>query len=193
MVRGGAWHAALGTEKSKGTIPLQLAGQIRNAGLVEVPFGITLEEVIYDFGGGLPTGSRFKAVQVGGPLGSIFPKSLLGTKICFDEFIKVGGILGHGGIVVYDQETDMVELARHFMEFTAAESCGKCTPCRVGSTRAKEILDGILAGESTDADLVLLEELGETMKLGSLCALGGLAPMPVQTAIQYFGKEFRRR
>ncbi len=193
ILRGGDWHASLGTATSKGTIPLQLAGQIRNGGLVEVPFGVTLEEVIYDFGGGLPRGSRFKAVQVGGPLGSIFPEKLLKTRICFDDFIKAGGILGHGGIVVYDHETDMVALSRHFAEFCAAESCGKCTPCRVGSTRAKEILDKILRGDGSEDDLVLLSDLSETMKLGSLCALGGLAPMPILTSIQYFGKEFRRR
>ena len=193
ILRGAAWHASLGTATSKGTMPLQLAGQIRYAGLVEVPFGVTLEDVIYDFGGGLPRGCRFKAVQVGGPLGSIFPKNLLNTPICFDAFARAGGILGHGGIVVYDDQTDLVALARHLMEFTAAESCGKCTPCRIGSTRAKEILEAILDGDGTDADIALLNELGDTMKLGSLCALGGLAPMPVLTAMQYFGKEFRRR
>jgi formate dehydrogenase iron-sulfur subunit len=191
--RGGAWHASIGTEKSKGTMPLQLSGRIKNAGLVEVPFGVTLEEVLYNFGGGMPAGSKFKAVQVGGPLGSIFPESLLQTRICFDDFIKNGGILGHGGIVVYDQDMSMVELARHFMEFTADESCGKCTPCRVGSTRAKEILEGVSHGDATDEDLALLQELGETMKLTSLCALGGLAPEPVRTAMQYFGSEFKKR
>ena len=191
ILRGGAWHASIGTEKSKGTIPLQLAGRIKNGGLVEVPFGLTLEEVIYDFGGGLPEGSKFKAVQVGGPLGSIFPESLLKTRICFDEFMKAGGILGHGGIVVFDEQTNMVDLARHFMEFTADESCGKCTPCRVGSTRAKEILEAVLNGEGSEADLALLQELGETMKLTSLCALGGLAPEPVRTAMLYFGDEFK--
>jgi formate dehydrogenase iron-sulfur subunit len=189
--RGGAWHASIGTEKSKGTIPLQLAGQVKNGGLVEVPFGVTLEDVIFGFGGGMNNGTKFKAVQVGGPLGSIFPESLLKTQICFDAFIKAGGILGHGGIVVFDEQTSMVDLARHFMEFTADESCGKCTPCRVGSTRAKEILEVILRLEGTPADLALLQELGETMKLTSLCALGGLAPEPVRTAIQYFPAEFK--
>ena len=193
ITRGADWHLSLGTATSKGTIPLQLAGQVKNAGLVEVPFGVTLEEVIYDFGGGMPAGCKFKAVQVGGPLGSIFPTKLLNTPICFDAFTKVGGILGHGGIVVYDDAMDMVALARHLMEFTAAESCGKCTPCRVGSTRAQEILEAILDGDGTPDDLALLNELGDTMKNGSLCALGGLAPMPVLTAIQYFGTEFRRR
>ncbi|HYF49251.1 MAG TPA: NADH-ubiquinone oxidoreductase-F iron-sulfur binding region domain-containing protein [Planctomycetota bacterium] len=191
--RGGAWHASIGTEKSKGTMPLQLAGKIKNGGLVEVPMGVTLEEVIFDFGGGMPNGSKFKAVQVGGPLGSIFPESLLKTRICFDDFIKNGGILGHGGIVVYDQDTCMVDLARHFMQFTADESCGKCTPCRVGSTRAKEILEDIKAGVATPDDIALLQELGETMKSTSLCALGGLAPEPVRTALQYFPDEFRKK
>ncbi|MBI3828836.1 MAG: SLBB domain-containing protein [Planctomycetes bacterium] len=193
ILRGGAWHASMGTEKSKGTMPLQLAGCIKQAGLVEVPFGLTLEEAIYAFGGGLPKGSRFKAVQVGGPLGSVFPEALLKTRICFDEFIKAGGILGHGGIVVFDQRTDMRVLARHYMEFTADESCGKCTPCRVGSTRAKEILDAAVKGEATDEDYALLNELGDTMKSTSLCALGGLAPEPVRTIMQYFGKEFQKR
>jgi formate dehydrogenase iron-sulfur subunit len=191
--RGGAWHASIGTEKSKGTMPLQLAGCVRQGGLVEVPFGVTLEAVIYEFGGGLPAGSRFKAVQVGGPLGSIFPEKLLKTPICFDEFAKAGGILGHGGIVVFDHETDMVELARHFMEFTAEESCGKCTPCRVGSTRAREILEQIRDGRGRPEDLETLKDLSDTMKMTSLCALGGLAPYPVLTALQYFPKEFERR
>jgi formate dehydrogenase iron-sulfur subunit len=191
--RGAAWHASMGTEKSKGTMPLQLAGCIKQGGLVEVPFGVTLERAIYEFGGGLPKGSRFKAVQVGGPLGSIFPEKLLKTPICFDEFAKAGGILGHGGIVVFDHETNMVELARHFMEFTADESCGKCTPCRVGSTRAKEILEQIRDGHGTPEDLETLKDLSDTMKMTSLCALGGLAPFPVLTALQYFPKEFERK
>ena len=191
--RGGAWHASMGTEKSKGTMPLQLAGCVKQGGLVEIPFGITLEEAIYGFGGGLPKGSTFKAVQVGGPLGSIFPEKLLKTPICFDEFAKAGGILGHGGIVVFDQDTDMVDLARHFMEFTAEESCGKCTPCRVGSTRARELLEQIRDGHGRPEDLETLKDLGDTMKMTSLCALGGLAPFPVLTALQYFPKEFIRR
>jgi formate dehydrogenase iron-sulfur subunit len=191
--RGAAWHASMGTEKSKGTMPLQLAGCIKQGGLVEVPFGITLESVIHDFGGGLPKGSKFKAVQVGGPLGSIFPEKLLKTPICFDEFAKAGGILGHGGIVVFDHETDMVDLARHFMEFTAEESCGKCTPCRVGSSRAREILEQIRDGRGRPEDLDTLRDLSDTMKMTSLCALGGLAPFPVLTALQYFPKEFERK
>ncbi len=191
LTRGGEWHALLGTAHSKGTIPLQVGGRVKQPGLVEIPFGLTLEEVIEDFGGGMATGARFKAVQVGGPLGSLFTRSGLQTKICYEAFAQAGAILGHGGIVVFDQETDMLELARHFMAFTADESCGKCTPCRVGSVRAREILDGIMQGRGRPGDLELLAELGETMKQTSLCALGGRAPYPVLTAIEHFRKEFK--
>ncbi len=191
LARGGAWHASLGTERSKGTIPLQIGGRVKQPGLVEVPFGLTLEEAIEEFGGGMAVGARFKAVQVGGPLGSLFTKAGLKTRICYDEFARAGAILGHGGIVVFDQETDMVELARHYMAFTADESCGKCTPCRVGSVRAREILDGIAQGRGRSGDLELLADLGETMKQTSLCALGGRAPYPVLTAIEHFRKEFK--
>ena len=138
-------------------------------------------------------GSRFKAVQVGGPLGSLFPESQLDIPICYDVFSEAGAILGHGGIVVYDDETNMVELARHFMAFTADESCGKCTPCRVGSVRGREILERIQGGRGTAEDLILLSDLGETMKTASLCALGGRAPYPVLTAIEHFGDEFRSK
>ena len=138
-------------------------------------------------------GSRFKAVQVGGPLGSLFPAAGLELPICYDAFAKAGAVLGHGGIVVYDHETDMVDLARHFMAFTADESCGKCTPCRIGSVRGREILERIQAGGGTLEDLALLDDLGETMKLASLCALGGRAPYPVLTAIEHFPVEFRSK
>lgn len=193
ILRGADWHLSLGTETSKGTMPLQLAGQVKQPGLVEVPFGVTLEEVIYEFGGGLPRGCRLKAVQVGGPLGALFPPRLLNTPVCFEALAKAGGILGHGGIVVYDDQTDMVALAHHFMEFTANESCGKCTPCRIGSTRATELLQAILDGEALPEDIALLRELGETMKNGSLCGLGTMAPAPVVTALEYFPKDFGRR
>lgn len=192
LARGGAWHAAMGTERSRGTITLQIGGRVKQPGLVEIPFGATLEEVLDRFGGGMAPGARFKAVQVGGPLGSLFPASRLGIRICYDAFAEAGAILGHGGIVVYDDETDMVELARHFMAFTADESCGKCTPCRIGSVRGREILERIQAGRGRPGDLDLLADLGETMKTASLCALGGRAPYPVLTAIEHFGNEFRR-
>jgi len=192
LARGGAWHACLGTKGSRGTIPLQIGGRIKQPGLVEVPFGLTLRQILERFGGGMAPGARFKAVQVGGPLGSLFPESELNIPICYDAFAEAGAILGHGGIVVYDDETDMVELARHFMAFTADESCGKCTPCRIGSIRAREILEGIQAGRGSLADLDLLADLGDTMKAASLCALGGRAPYPVLTAIEHFPEEFKR-
>lgn len=192
LANGGAWHASLGTEGSRGTMAVQLGGRVKQAGLVEIPFGLTLQDVLDRFGGGMAPGSRFKAAQVGGPLGSLFPESQLDIPICYDAFAEAGAILGHGGIVVYDHETDMVELARHFMAFTADESCGKCTPCRVGSVRGREILERIQRGQGTAEDLLLLSDLGETMKATSLCALGGRAPYPVLTAIEHFPNEFMR-
>jgi formate dehydrogenase iron-sulfur subunit len=193
LARGGNWYASMGTERSRGTVVLQLGGRVRRPGLVEIPFGATLEEVLDRFGGGMAPGARFKAVQVGGPLGSLFPASRLGIRISYDAFAEAGAILGHGGIVVYDEETDMVELARHFMAFTADESCGKCTPCRIGSVRGREILERIQAGHGRPADLDLLADLGDTMKTASLCALGGRAPYPVLTAIEHFPSEFKSK
>jgi formate dehydrogenase iron-sulfur subunit len=170
---------------------LQIGGRVKQPGLAEIPFGMTLRQALEQFGGGMAPGSRLKAVQVGGPLGSLFPESQLDIPICYDAFAKAGAILGHGGIVVYDDETNMVELARHFMAFTADESCGKCTPCRVGSVRGREILERIQRGQGTTEDLILLSDLGETMKSASLCALGGRAPYPVLTAIEHFREDFR--
>jgi formate dehydrogenase iron-sulfur subunit len=193
MTRGADWHASLGTDHSKGMIALQLGGRIRQPGLVEIPFGATLAEVLERFGGGMAGGARFKAVQVGGPLGSLFPESQLNIPLCFDRFNEAGAVLGHGGIVVFDDETDMVALARHYMTFTADESCGKCTPCRIGSVRARELLERIERGNGTTEDIALLGDLGDTMKATSLCAHGGRAPYPVLTAIEHFGDEFTRR
>jgi len=192
LAKGGDWYASMGTERSRGTIPLQIGGRVKQPGLVEIPFGATLAEVLDRFGGGMAPGAALKAVQVGGPLGSLFPASKLNIPICYDAFTDAGAILGHGGIVVFDGETDMVELARHFMAFTADESCGKCTPCRIGSVRAREILERLRDGRSRPGDLALLADLGETMKTASLCALGGRAPYPVLTAIEHWGTEFRR-
>ena len=193
LARGGAWYASLGTEGSRGTIALQIGGRVKQPGLVEIPFGLTLRRALDEFGGGMAAGAKFKAVQVGGPLGSLFPESKLDIPICYDAFADAGAILGHGGIVVYDDSTDMVDLARHFMAFTADESCGKCTPCRIGSVRGRELLELIQSGRAQAADLALLAELGETMKATSLCALGGRAPYPVMTAIEHFGPEFSSR
>lgn len=190
LARGGAWHASLGTESSRGTVVLQVGGRVKQPGLVEIPFGATLREVLDRFAGGMAAGALFKAAQVGGPLGSLFPEHELDVPLCYDEFAKRGAILGHGGIVVYDSDTDMVDLARHFMAFTADESCGKCTPCRIGSVRGREILERIQQGQGRRTDLDLLRDLGETMKAASLCALGGRAPYPVLTAIEHFPSEF---
>ena len=193
LAKGGAWHASLGTERSCGTIALQIGGRVKQPGLVEIPLGMALRQVLDQFGGGMADGARLKAVQVGGPLGSLFPESKLDIPICYDAFAEAGAILGHGGIVVYDDETDMVELARHFMAFTADESCGKCAPCRIGSVRGREILELVQAGDASEEDLALLADLGETMKTTSLCALGGRAPYPVLTAIEHFPGEFRNK
>jgi formate dehydrogenase iron-sulfur subunit len=193
LARGGAWHASMGTEHSRGTVVLQLGGRVKQTGIVEVPFGLTLREVLDRFGGGMAPGARFKAVQVGGPLGSLFPESKLDIPICYHAFAEAGAILGHGGIVVYDHETDMLELARHFMAFAATESCGKCTPCRIGTLRSRELLERIQGGQGTAEDIELLFDLGETMKAASLCAFGGRAPFPVLTAIDHFPAEFLRR
>ncbi len=193
LARGGAWHASLGTERSRGTIALQIGGRIKQPGLVEIPFGMTLRQVLDEFGGGMADGATFKAVQVGGPLGSLFPESKLDIPICYDAFNEAGAILGHGGIVVYDEQTDMVDLARHFMAFTADESCGKCTPCRIGSVRGRELLELVQRGRARTEDLELLADLGETMKSTSLCALGGRAPYPVLTAIEHFEREFTEK
>jgi formate dehydrogenase iron-sulfur subunit len=193
LARGGAWHASMGTEHSRGTVVLQLGGRVKQTGIVEVPFGLTLREVLSQFGGGMAPGSRFKAVQVGGPLGSLFPESKLDIPICYRAFAEAGAILGHGGIVVYDHETDMLELARHFMSFASTESCGKCTPCRIGTLRSRELLERIQIGQGTPDDLDLLFDLGDTMKTTSLCAFGGRAPYPVLTAIDHFPAEFRSK
>jgi len=193
LARGAEWHASLGTARSKGTIALQLGGRIQQPGLVEIPFGSTLADVLERFGGGMADGARFKAVQVGGPLGSLFPESKLDIPICFDAFNERGAVLGHGGIVVFDDQTDMVALARHYMTFTADESCGKCTPCRIGSVRGRELLERIETGQGTAADLGLLADLGETMKATSLCAHGARGPYPVLTAIEHWPGEFQAK
>jgi formate dehydrogenase iron-sulfur subunit len=193
LAHGGAWHASMGTEGSRGTAVLQLGGRVKQPGLIEIPFGLTLREVLDQFGQGMADGARLKAVQVGGPLGSLFTDAQLDIPICFEAFAKADAILGHGGIVVFDDETDMLELSRHLMAFVADESCGKCVPCRIGSLRAREILEAIQRGEATEADLSLLTELGDTMKATSLCGLGSRAPYPVLSALEQFPMEFRSR
>jgi formate dehydrogenase iron-sulfur subunit len=180
-----------GHGRSRGTIPVQLAGNIRYGGLFEVPFGITLGELVNDIGGGTASGRPVRAVQVGGPLGAYFPPSLFDTPFDYEAFAARDGLIGHGGVVVFDDTVDMARMARFAMEFCAIESCGKCTPCRIGSTRGMEVLDRIIAGDTSR--IVLLEDLCETMKFGSLCALGGFTPYPVMSALRHFPEDFAPR
>jgi formate dehydrogenase iron-sulfur subunit len=190
MARGAAAYKDFGMGRSRGTLPFQLAGNIKNGGLVEKAFGTTLRILINNFGGGTATGRPVRAVQVGGPLGSYLPDSQLDLPMDYETFAANAAMVGHGGIVVFDDSVDMASQARFAMEFCAIESCGKCTPCRIGSTRGVETLDKIMAGENTYANLELLEDLCQTMTDGSLCAMGGLTPMPVMSALKHFPEDF---
>jgi formate dehydrogenase iron-sulfur subunit len=192
LVRGAEAYAALGTGRSRGTLPFQLAGNIKHGGLFEAPFGLTLGELVDDIGGGTATGRPVRAVQVGGPLGAYFPRAFFDTPLDYEAFAARDGLVGHGGIVVFDGSVDMARQARFAMEFCAEESCGKCTPCRVGSVRGMEVIDKILAGRDVDANLALLDDLCNTLRLGSLCALGGFVPYPVLSAVRHFPQDFRR-
>jgi formate dehydrogenase iron-sulfur subunit len=176
--------------RSRGTMPIQLAGNIKYAGLYEIGFGITLGELVDDIGGGTASGRPVRAVQVGGPLGAYFPRELFDTPFDYEAFAARDGLIGHGGIVVFDDTVDMAHQARFAMEFCAEESCGKCTPCRVGSTRGVEVLDRIIKNERLDDNAELLKDLCNTMKLGSLCALGGFTPYPVMSALTHFPEDF---
>ncbi|SNR94420.1 NADH-quinone oxidoreductase subunit F [Anaerovirgula multivorans] len=189
---GGSAFAAMGTETSKGTKVFALTGKIKNGGLVEVPMGIPLKEVIYDIGGGIKEDKAFKAVQMGGPSGGCIPTSLLDTSVDYDSITKTGAIMGSGGMVVMDETTCMVDMARFFLDFTRKESCGKCIHCRIGTKRMLEILTRICAGEGQDGDIELLEELGVKIKEGSLCGLGQTAPNPVLSTIRYFRDEYEK-
>ncbi|MBP7726386.1 MAG: 4Fe-4S binding protein [Candidatus Bipolaricaulis sp.] len=190
VLGGPAAFAAVGTEKSKGTKVFALAGKVRNTGLVEVPMGITLRELVFDIGGGVPAGREFKAVQIGGPSGGCLPASLLDIPVDYDSLSRHGAIMGSGGVIVLDDATCMVNMARFFLEFTADESCGKCVPCRVGTQMMLAILNRIVAGEGTEQDLVRLTEIGDMMKNASLCALGQTAPNPVLSTLRYFPEEY---
>ncbi len=188
--KGGRAYAAFGTGRSLGTQPFQLAGNIKRGGLIELPFGHTLRELIEEFGGGTRTGRPVRAVQVGGPLGAYLPESQFDLPLDYEAFAAVGAMIGHGGITVFDDTVDMADQARFAMEFCAIESCGKCTPCRIGSTRGVEVIERIKAGIEDAKNLTLLQDLCETMKDGSLCALGGLTPMPVESALKHFPEDF---
>lgn len=184
--QGGQAYADYGMGRSRGTLALQLAGNVKRGGLVELAFGTSLRELMEEFGGGTFSGRPLKAVQVGGPLGAYLPQSQWDSKIDYESFSEFGGVVGHGGIVMFDDTVDMGEQARFAMEFCAVESCGKCTPCRIGSVRGVEVIDRIRADDNREANLELLEELCETMVDGSLCAMGGMTPFPVQSVMKHF-------
>ena len=188
--KGAHWFSKIGTENSKGTKVFALTGNINNTGLVEVPMGTTLREIIFDIGGGVTKGRKFKAVQTGGPSGGCIPEDFLDTPIDYESLQRVGSIMGSGGLVVVDDKTSMVEFARYFISFSQNESCGKCVPCRIGTKRMLDILDRILSGNGTESDLNLLCELGNTVKETSLCGLGQNAPNPVLSTLKYFRKEY---
>jgi len=192
LALGADAYASQGVGRSKGTLAFQLAGNIKQGGLVEKAFGLTLRELIDDFGGGTASGRTVRAVQIGGPLGAYFADEHLDTPLDYEAFAKVGGMIGHGGIVVFDDTVDMAAQARFAMEFCAIESCGKCTPCRIGSVRGVEVIDRILANEERDKNINLLSELCDTMVDGSLCAMGGMTPFPVRSAVKYFPEDFKR-
>ncbi len=189
LADGAAHYAGYGLDRSKGTMPFQLGGNVLRGGLVELPFGLTLRELVERFGGGTASRRPIKAIQVGGPLGAYLPASQWDTPLAYESMAAIGAMLGHGGVVVFDDTVDMGEQAQFAMEFCAHESCGKCTPCRIGSTRGAEVIARIRRGQSPRANWQLLEELCETMELGSLCALGGLTPMPVRSVMAHFPGE----
>lgn len=190
LSEGAKTYADYGQGRSRGTQPFQLAGDVAQGGLIEMAFGVTIEEIVNDFGGGTRSGRPIKAVQIGGPLGGYLTPKQFGTSLGYESLSEAGGMIGHGGIVVYNDTTSMMKMARYAMEFCELESCGKCTPCRIGSIRGKETLDKIAAGDDVAANLVVLEDLCDVMEEASLCAMGGLTPMPVRTAMKAFPEEF---
>jgi len=192
LAEGAKAYADYGMGRSRGTMPIQLAGNVKNGGLFETAFGITLGELVNEIGGGTLSGRPVRAVQVGGPLGAYFPPSMFHLPFDYETFAAADGLIGHAGIVVFDDTVDMARQARFAMDFCAAESCGKCTPCRIGSVRGRELIDRIIAGEAAEANLALVEELCETMRFGSLCALGGFTPYPVLSALRHFPEDFAR-
>ena len=188
--QGAAHYRDFGMGKSRGTLPIQLAGNLKYCGLIEKAFGLTLRELLYDYGGGSASGRPLRSVQVGGPLGAYMPEAQFDTPLDYEAFAAIGAMVGHGGVVAFDDSVDMAGMARYAMEFCAIESCGKCTPCRIGSTRGAEVIDRIVAGNEREKNIALLEDLCDTMLNGSLCALGGLTPYPVQSALRFFPEDF---
>jgi formate dehydrogenase iron-sulfur subunit len=196
LARGAGFYKNFGQGRSLGTLPMQLAGNLLHGGLVEKAFGVTLRELLYDFGGGSASGRPIRAVQVGGPLGPYLPEALFDTPFDYEAFAAVGGTVGHGGIVAFDDTVDMAQQARYSMEFCVEESCGKCTPCRIGSTRGVETIDKIIAGDSEnnnrEQQIHLLRNLCDTMINGSLCAMGSMTPLPVLSALNHFSEDFNK-
>jgi len=193
LSEGAKAYADFGVGRSRGTTPFQIAGNVARGGLFETAFGVTLDELVNDLGGGTASGRPVKAVQIGGPLGAYFPPALFDTPLDYEAFAARGGLVGHGGIVVFDDTVDMARQAKFAFEFCAIESCGKCTPCRIGSTRGAETIAKVVAGEDPEANLALVADLCDTMTFGSACALGGLTPYPVMSAIKHFPKDFTSR
>jgi formate dehydrogenase iron-sulfur subunit len=190
LQKGSASYRDFGVGKSRGTLTIQLGGNIKRGGLIERAFGVTLREILYEYGGGSASGRPIRAVQVGGPLGAYLPESQFDTPLDYEAFAGIQALVGHGGIVVFDDTVDMARMARYAMEFCAIESCGKCTPCRIGSTRGVEVMDRVISGQNREGNLALVEELCDTMLNGSLCGLGGLTPYPVQSAMRHFPEDF---
>ena len=190
LAKGSEWYARYGTEKSKGTKTFALAGKILRTGLIEVPLGVSLREIIYEIGGGIPDGKRLKAIQTGGPSGGCLPASKIDLAVDYETLAQAGSIMGSGGMIVMDEDTCMVDIARYFLEFTKAESCGKCTPCRIGTAEMLSILDRITAGRGTLEDLDMLVEIGRGINATALCGLGKTAPNPVLTTVKYFRSEY---
>ncbi|GAB0115853.1 formate dehydrogenase beta subunit [Acidisoma sp. C75] len=191
LAHGGAAYAAFGQGRSLGTLPVQLSGNVARGGLIELPFGLPLRSIVEDWGQGTRSGRPFRAVQVGGPLGAYFPASLLDTPLDYEAFAARGGLLGHGGVTVFDESVDLAAQARFAFEFCAAESCGKCTPCRIGAVRGMEEVEKLRRGADAETSLALIEDLCEVMADASLCAMGGLTPVPVRSAIRHFPEDFR--
>ena len=190
LAKGAAFYRDFGMGRSRGTLPIQLAGNLKRGGLVELAFGVTLRELLYEYGGGSASGRPIRAVQIGGPLGAYVPEAQFDVVIDYEALAAIGAMLGHGGIVAFDDTANMAQLARYAMEFCAIESCGKCTPCRIGSTRGVEVIDRITQGVNRSQNIELLNDLCETMLQGSLCGLGGMTPFPVQSALKHFPEDF---
>jgi NADH:ubiquinone oxidoreductase subunit F (NADH-binding)/NAD-dependent dihydropyrimidine dehydrogenase PreA subunit len=190
LENGSDWFKSIGTEGNSGTKVFALAGDVKNVGLVEVPMGATIRDVLYGLGGGSSSGKSIKAIQTGGPSGGCIPASEFDTEISYENFVKLGSMMGSGGMIVMDEDTNMVELAKFYLEFTVEESCGKCTPCRLGTKRLLDILNKLLAGKGTAEDITTLEETGETIKASSLCGLGQTAPNPILSTLRWFREEY---